>query len=171
MKIGMKMKMRMTLCVEWWLTDDGLAPMADSFRSANFVKTEIFHNARPGYCVINGFSTISTASSCLAKAAWQLHEHFFSCICSIFLQCTLFCGFHNDFGISNCPSALHQSFSTGRIYPVVHSEKRSSLQSWFWQTRVKSLGGVNIFPPKSSFQLAFFPRSTKNLAIYVFLLA
>ena len=31
--------------VEWWLTDDGLAPMADSFQSANFVKTEIFHNA------------------------------------------------------------------------------------------------------------------------------
>ena len=54
MMMMMMMTMMMTLCVEWWLTDDGFAPMADSFRSANFVKTEIFHNARPGYCVING---------------------------------------------------------------------------------------------------------------------
>ena len=67
MMVMMMMMMMMTLRVEWWLTDDGLAPMGDSFRSANFVKTEIFHNARPGYCVINGFSTISTASSCLAR--------------------------------------------------------------------------------------------------------
>ena len=37
--------MLMAVRVEWWLTDDGLAPMADSFQSANFVKTEIFHNA------------------------------------------------------------------------------------------------------------------------------
>ena len=43
--VKMMTKMLMAARVEWWLTDDGLAPMADSFQSANFVKTEIFHNA------------------------------------------------------------------------------------------------------------------------------
>ena len=43
--VKMVMMMLMAVRVEWWLTDDGLAPMADSFQSANFVKTEIFHNA------------------------------------------------------------------------------------------------------------------------------
>ena len=43
--VKMLMMMLMAVRVEWWLTDDGLAPMADSFQSANFVKTEIFHNA------------------------------------------------------------------------------------------------------------------------------
>ena len=43
--VSKMMMMLMAVRVEWWLTDDGLAPMADSFQSANFVKTEIFHNA------------------------------------------------------------------------------------------------------------------------------
>ena len=43
--VKMVMMMLIAVRVEWWLTDDGLAPMADSFQSANFVKTEIFHNA------------------------------------------------------------------------------------------------------------------------------
>ena len=130
MPMMMMMMMMMTLRVEWWLTDDGLAPMADSFRSANFVKTEIFHNARPGYCVINGSSTIWK----LHPAVWQIQPHelnFFSCICSIFLQSTLFCGFHNDFGNFKLSPILHLLKKPYQIFigsSVIHKNFSTAVQ-------------------------------------------
>ena len=112
--------MRMTLCVEWWLTDDGLAPMADSFRSANFVKTEIFHNARPGYCVINGSSTISTASSCLAKPRCSLMSSTFSDVFALyFCIASSFVVFTMTLEISNC-RPYYTSWKKLDQGPLVH---------------------------------------------------